>query len=119
MPNTNAIEVLESLRELRQWRKDNFPAYESPAAYDLIIFLAIQFAKGETFTVKQLFASLPHSYTAIRQHYKGLMGEGLIVSASDESDGRLKYVKPTEKFITLVDSYITEVSRKFPPHRPL
>ena len=117
MSNKNAIEILESLKELRQWRKDNFPAYESPVAYDLIIFLATQFAKGEVFTVKQLFSSLPHSYTAIRQHYKSLLNENLIECISDKSDGRIKYVSPTNKFIDLIDSYLNQVSNKFPPCR--
>lgn len=117
MPNNDAIEVLENLRELRQWRKENLPHFESPAAYDLIILLAINFAKGEVFTVKQLFASLPHSYTAIRQHYKGLMNIGLIECLPDTNDGRIKFIKPTEKFINLIDSYVSEVTARFPPHR--
>ena len=118
MPNINSLEVLENLQEIRKWRKECFEAYESPAAYDLIIFLAIQFAKGEAITIKQIFASMPHSYTAVRQHYKQLTKDELITHKVDAFDARIKYVEPTEKFISLVEAYVSKVSSKFPPGRP-
>lgn len=117
MPNKNSLEVLENLQEIRKWRKDCFGAYESAAAYDLIIFLAIQFAKGEAITIKQIFASMPHSYTAVRQHYKKLSKDELITYRLDGSDARIKYVEPTEKFISLVETYLSKISSKFPPSR--
>lgn len=118
MPNLNSLELLENLREIRQWRKECFGAYESAAAYDLIIFLAIQFARGEAITIKQIFASIPHSYTAVRQHYKQLTKDELITHRLDGSDARIKYAEPTDKFLALVETYLSKVSSKFPPSRP-
>lgn len=115
--NHSALHILENLTHLRNWRRDNFKNYESPAAYDLIIFLALEFARGETFTVKQLFASIPYSYTAVRRYYKQLISDGLILSVPDISDGRIKYIQSTDEFIVMIDSYTQEVSRRFPQYR--
>jgi len=70
VPNESALEMLEKVQFVRKWGKENLPLYESAIANDLIIFLAIEFVSGKPLTVKRLFASLPYSYTAIRQHYK-------------------------------------------------
>ena len=110
----STLDVLEGLGQIRQWRRSNFSAYESPVAYDLIICLGIQFASGEKFTVKQLFASLPHSYTAVRQHYRQLLSDGLIRCVPSEKDGRIKYIEPSDDFLLLVDSYAQEVVKTFP-----
>lgn len=112
--SNSTLDVLEGLGHIRQWRRRNLSAYESPVAYDLIICLAIQFASGEKLTVKQLFASLPHSYTAVRQHYRQLLGDGLIHCVSSEKDGRIKYIEPSDDFLLLVDAYAQEVVKTFP-----
>lgn len=114
MTRNTTIEVLEGLGHIRKWRRSNLSAYESPVAYDLIIFLALQFSSGGKITVKQLFASLPHSYTAVRQHYRQLLSDGLIICIPSEQDGRIKFIEPTDNFISLVDAYAYEVFKTFP-----
>lgn len=119
MPNENALEMLEKVQAVRSWGKENLPLYESAIANDLIIFLAIEFVRGKPLTVKRLFASLPYSYTAIRQHYKKLFEDGWVLHVSDENDKRIKYIKPSEKFIAVIDAYVDKIKNTFiiPPPR--
>lgn len=113
--NVNALGMLEKVQAVRRWAKENLPMYESTIANDLIIFLAIEFVKGDPLTVKRLFASLPYSYTAIRQHYKKLFADGWVKHIADEKDGRIKYIKPSEKFIAIIDAYVETLDRTFAP----
>ena len=120
MPNKNALEILEKVQAVRSWGKENLPLYESVIANDLIIFLAIEFVRGKPLTVKKLFASLPYSYTAIRQHYKKLFKDGWVIHIPDENDKRIKYIKPSEKFIEVIDAYVGVIKNTFiapPPAR--
>lgn len=113
MPNENALEMLEKVQAVRSWGKENLPLYESVIANDLIIFLAIEFVRGKPLTVKRLFASLPYSYTAIRQHYKKLFKDGWVIHITDENDKRIKYIKPSEKFIEVIDAYVGIIKNTF------
>ena len=119
MPNENALEMLEKVQAVRSWGKENLPLYESVIANDLIIFLAIEFVRGKPLTVKKLFASLPYSYTAIRQHYKKLFKDGWVIHIPDENDKRIKYIKPSDKFIEVIDAYVGIIKNTFiaPPPR--
>lgn len=113
MPNETALEMLEKVQAVRNWGKENLPLYESVIANDLIIFLAIEFVSGKPLTVKRLFASLPYSYTAVRQHYKKLFKDGWVIHVPDEKDKRIKYVKPSEKFVEVIDSYVHIIKTTF------
>ena len=119
MPNENALEMLEKVQAVRSWGKENLPLYESVIANDLIIFFAIEFVRGKPLTVKRLFASLPYSYTAIRQHYKKLFEDGWVLHVSDENDKRIKYIKPSEKFIAVIDAYVDKIKNTFITPPPL
>ncbi len=74
-------------------------------AYDLILFMAITFAEKKPITPKQLFASLPHSYSALRHHYNRLLDDGYVIHKSGVLDKRVKYIEPTEKFLSSVVNY--------------
>lgn len=115
MTNINALEMLEKVQAVRTWGKENLPLYESVIANDLIIFLAIEFVKGKPLTVKRLFASLPYSYTAVRQHYKKLFQDGWVEHIADDRDKRIKYIKPSERFINVIDAYVQTIKRTFTP----
>lgn len=118
MPNRSALEMLEKVQAIRKWGKENLPFYESVIANDLLIFLAIEFANGEPLSIKRLFASLPYSYTAVRQHYKKLFEDGWVIHTPDEKDRRIKYIKPSEKFIEIIDKYVAVIKTAFlPPPR--
>lgn len=115
--NDNALDMLEKVQAVRSWGKENLPFYESVIANDLIIFLAIEFVKGKPLTVKRLFASLPYSYTAVRQHYKKLFKDGWVEHVSDDRDRRIKYIKPSERFIEVIDAYVQTIKCTFTPPR--
>jgi DNA-binding MarR family transcriptional regulator len=55
--------------------------------------------------VKQLFKSLPHSTTAIRYHYTRFINDGWIEAYSNIEDKRVKFVRPTQKFIEIINAY--------------
>jgi len=118
VPNISALEMLEKVQAVRKWGKENLPLYESVIANDLIIFLAIEFVSGKPLTVKRLFASLPYSYTAVRQHYKKLFKDGWVIHVADENDKRIKYIKPSQKFVEIIDSYVDVIKITFTPPPP-
>lgn len=112
MFNENHQLLLESIFKLRKWVQENLPIENSLIAYDIILLLSIhKYANGHI-TVKQLFASLPHSATAVRYHYKRFVEDGWIEHYSDLKDKRVKYIKPTEKFFNIIMHY-AETTEKF------
>lgn len=113
MLNENALDVLKKIQILRNWGKHNLPLYESAIANDLILFLAIEFIGAKPLKVKRLFASMPYSYTAIRQHYKKLIEDGWVIHLSDEEDRRIKYINPSAKFIDVIDAYVHVIQTAF------
>ena len=99
------ISVIKYLVALRNCSKQSLPMCDSLIAYDLILFIAIHCGERQRLSVKQLFSSLPHSYSAVREHYNRLLNDGFVVHKQDEKDKRIKYVEPTEKFIGSVVNY--------------
>lgn len=99
------INVIKYLVALRNCSKQSLPMSDSLIAYDLILFIAIQCGELQPLSVKQLFSSLPHSYSAVREHYNRLLNDGYVVHKQDEKDKRIKYIEPTEKFISSVVNY--------------
>jgi DNA-binding MarR family transcriptional regulator len=99
------ISVIRYLVALRNCSKENLPLNDSLVAYDLILFIAIQYGERQPLSVKQLFSSLPHSYSAVREHYNRLLNDGYVIHKQDEKDKRIKYIEPTEKFIGSVVNY--------------
>lgn len=97
--------VIRYMVALRNCGKETLPMSDSLIAYDLILFIAITFSEERPLTVKQLFTSLPHSYTALRHHYNRLLEDGYVVHKPDNGDKRIKYIEPTEKFIASVTKY--------------
>ena len=105
MFNKNHQLLIESIFKLRKWVQENLPIENSLIAYDLILLLSIHnYASGQI-TVKQLFASLPHSPTAIRLHYQRFVDDGWIEHYPDIKDKRIKYIKPTQKFFDVIMAY--------------
>lgn len=97
--------IIEALFKLRAWCRQHLPIENSLIAYDLLLLLAIHNYSNGHITVKQLFASLPYSYTAVRVHYQRYLDEGWIEHYTDPSDKRIKYLRPTQKFIEMINLY--------------
>jgi len=97
--------LIEAILSLRQSFQKYLPIENSLIAYDLILLLSIHnYSKGHI-TVKQLFKSLPHSTTAIRYHYTRFINDGWIEAYSNSQDKRVKFVRPTQKFIEIINAY--------------
>jgi DNA-binding MarR family transcriptional regulator len=71
----------------------------------LVLVLAINNYAKNNISIKELFASVPHSYTAIRGHYLRFVKDGWVEHYLDESDKRIKYVRPTTKLIKTMNDY--------------
>jgi len=97
--------MIGSIFALRTWCKDHLPIESSLIAYDLILVLAINNYAKNNISIKELFASVPHSYTAVRGHYLRFVNDGWVEHYFDESDKRIKYVRPTAKLIKTMNDY--------------
>jgi len=97
--------MVEAIFKLRQWSAEHLPIDNSLIAYDLMLLLSIHAYSQGKITVKQLFASLPHSATAVRHHYQRFVDEGWIDHYPDPKDKRIKYIHTTEKFNTMLNAY--------------
>jgi DNA-binding MarR family transcriptional regulator len=98
---------------LRTWCRDNLPTENSFIAYDLILVLANNNYDKNNISIKELFASVPHSYTAVRGHYLRFVKDGWVEHYLDKSDKRIKYVRPTAKFIKMMNSYAAVANKIF------
>ncbi len=112
---SNKLKTIESAQAMREWSKKNLPFYESVVCYDLIIYISIQHLKGNDISVKHIFDALPHSYTAIRQHYLRLIKDGWIEVTNGSSDRRVKHIKPTKKFEEIISEYARVLIANPPP----
>jgi len=99
------IPIIKKMVLLRNFSSVVLPMCDSLIAYDLILYIVITHSEHYPVTIKSLFASLPHSYSAIRYHYNRLLLEGYVIHKLDNKDKRIKYIEPTEKLIQSVVSY--------------
>jgi len=107
--------MIESIFKLRKWVQENLPIENSLIAYDLILLLSIHNYSNGRITVKHLFASLPHSSTAVRSHYKRFIDDGWIEHYPDPLDQRIKFVQPTDKFVQVINAYTEATGELFTP----
>ena len=105
--------MIEAIFRLRAWCRQHLPIENSLIAYDLLLLLSIHNYSNGHITVKNLFASLPYSYTAVRVHYQRYVNEGWIEHYPDSKDKRIKYVRPTPKFIEMINLYTEAASEIF------
>ena len=98
-------EIISKLFLLRGCEKKLLPIAYSLVAYDLLLQIVIAYKTNQQLTVKSLFTSVSHSYTAIRYHYKRLLKEGWICHQNDIKDARIKYIEPTDKLIKLISGF--------------
>jgi DNA-binding MarR family transcriptional regulator len=111
MSKENSYVIIEAIFNLNQWVKENLPIESSLIAYDLVLLLSIHSYSKNQISVKNLFSSLPHSPTAIRRHYQRLINEGWIEHYQDTKDKRIKYVRPTKKFILTINVYNSHANK--------
>ena len=108
---TNTLGTIENMFALRAWCRDNLPTENSLIAYDLILVLAVNNYAKNNISIKELFASVPHSYTAVRGHYLRFVKDGWVEHYLDESDKRIKYVGPTPKLVKTMNDYAAAANK--------
>ena len=113
MFSKNHLLLIESIFKLRIWIKANLPIENSLIAYDIILLLSIHNYANGHITVKQLFASLPHSHTAIRGHYQRFVNDGWIEHYFDSKDKRIKYIRPTKRFFEVIMTFAETTEQIF------
>lgn len=113
MFSKNETLLIEAIFRLRAWCSKNLPIENSLIAYDLLLLLSIHNYSNGHITVKQVFASLPYSYTAVRGHYQRYVNEGWIEHYPDPKDKRIKYVRPTQKFVEMINLYTNVANEIF------
>lgn len=113
-------EIISKLSALRGCGEEHLPIDKSLVAYDLLLQVMIAYKTNQTLTVKSLFASVPHSYTAIRHHYKRLLSDGWLGHKSDQLDARIKYIEPTAKLIKTIERFTNSANGVLnsPPPNP-
>ena len=114
----NELYVIQHIVALRNCSKMNLPINESLVAFDLILFIAINYLERKEITIKELFSNLPYSYTAVRQHYNRLLINGYITHKAHKNDRRVKYLEPTNKLINSVLNYANDAQRILSPPPP-
>jgi len=108
--------MIGSIFALRAWCKDHLPIENSLIAYDLILVLAINNYAKNNISIKELFASVPHSYTAVRGHYLRFVKDGWVEHYLDESDKRIKYIRPTAKLVKTMNDYAAVANKILMEH---
>jgi DNA-binding MarR family transcriptional regulator len=89
------------------------PLGGSLIAYKLLLNLYLSQLRGETLTVKALFASIPYSDMGIRYHSRKLLNDGWIDLLPSPSDKRTKICVPTDKFDKAWALVVEQVSEQF------
>jgi len=103
--------MISGIFALRSWCKEHLPIENSLIAYDLILVLAINNYAKNDISIKELFASVPHSYTAVRGHYLRFVKDGWVEHYLDSSDRRIKYVRPTPKLVKTMNDYANTANK--------
>lgn len=92
LPNniSTFIDAVKLFREM-------FPLSDSFVAVDILFVIYSE----EKIKIKDLYLSVPHSYTAIRSHHFRLVRDDWIKIESCHHDKRIKYVVASEKLSKL------------------
>ena len=92
------------------------PLSGSLIAYNLLLSLYICHLRGETPTVKSLFASIPYSDMGIRYHLRKLLITGWIELRPSASDRRTKVCVPTDRFNQAWEVLMSEMKLQLDRH---
>jgi hypothetical protein len=90
--------LVELLRNMSDVATTHLPLGGSLIAYKLLLNLYLSQQRGESQTVKSLFATIPFSDMGIRYHLRKLIDAGWLELKPSEIDKRTKVCSPTSKF---------------------
>lgn len=101
--------IIQRWSSLDGWVRSNMPVANSYVASDILLAIYLE----PDSQVKDLFLSVPHSYTAVRMHYVRLLNEGWIEQQLHNDDKRVRLLAPSGKLEAIFDSFAKEIQSKF------
>ncbi len=93
------------VRQRRGWEDANLPILGSLLGLDVVLLLTQLHLESRTFSLKEIYLSLPYSENAIRLHLQKLERGGWVKREKVGGDRRFRAIRPTWKFERAIDSY--------------
>jgi hypothetical protein len=110
MQTRRVAPVLNSVAQVRNWVAANVPLTDSLLGYDLFLKLGNEVLAGGSMELDSIAAGLPHGRDQVAAQLQLMAGSGLVELTA--RDGTLQ-VRPTPRFLTLVDTYSRVFQRHF------
>jgi hypothetical protein len=95
--------ILQSVAQVRNWVVEHVPCADSMLGYDLFLKLGNDVVAGNPLELRALAAGLPYEREQVAAQLRRLAQAGLVELAA--GDGDELAVRPTQLFLTLLDSY--------------
>jgi hypothetical protein len=92
-------------RHRRGWEDAHLPILGSLLGLDLILLLTQLHIESRSFSLKEIYLSLPYSENAIRLHLQKLERQGWIAMDSPGGDRRFKAIRLCRKFEQAIAQY--------------
>jgi hypothetical protein len=102
--------MIQSVAKVRNWVAENIPLTDSLLGYDLFLKLGNDIIAGLPLDLGSIAAGLPHSQEEVSAQLQLMAQAELLVLG--EVDGKLE-VRPTERFVALLDKYGRQLDRLF------
>jgi len=100
--NPNAI---HQILALHAWESESLPLFKNSIGQAVALRLIEAFVTDTLLSVKELTLSLPYSSSGIRLQLRMLENDGWIEFAPSNEDQRVKVIKPTDEFMSLLETY--------------
>lgn len=108
--------IVANLAELHQWELDNAPLLNTLTGRHLYYRIA-QRSVGDrallSRALKDLFGGSGYTEKALRTRMRDMEREGVIEAVTGISDGRSKYLMPTEKFYEAIYLHADQAKKIF------
>lgn len=95
--------ILQCVAQARNWVVENVPAADSMLGYDLFLKLGNDLVASRPLELDALVQGLPYPQDQVVRQLHRLEEAGMLVLASDADRGLV--LRPTERFLSLLDNY--------------
>ena len=103
--------ILQSVAQVRNWLVENVPGMDSMLGYDLFLKLGNDVVGGRPLRLTVLAQGMPYPAEAIAAQLRRFEEFGLVTLFNDADHGLA--LRPTERFVTLLDHYTRVFESKF------
>lgn len=105
---------------LRAWERDCLPLLTPLISVDVLLLAASRDGMNGAVPIKHFHLALNHSQDRVREVIKQLVEDDWLRIEADDTDGRVKSVRPTDRLMTMLGEYERSVCEMFdeqPPSR--